>query len=63
MSKELSDAVNIRDKTMADLHTSRLETESVKKQLATTLAELSLRDKQTSSNSIFRKDQVHYEMM
>lgn len=57
MSKELSDAVNIRDKTMADLHTSRLETESVKKQLATTLAELSLRDKQTSSNSIFRKDQ------
>lgn len=57
MSKELSDAVNIRDKTMADLHTSRLETESVKKQLATALAELSLRDKQTSSNSIFRKDQ------
>lgn len=56
MSKELSDAVNIRDKTMADLHTSRLETESVKKQLATALAELSLRDKQTS-NSIFRKDQ------
>lgn len=57
MSKELSDAVNIRDKTMADLHTSRLETESVKKQLATALTELSLRDKQTSSNSIFRKDQ------
>lgn len=57
MSKELSDAVNIRDKTMADLHTSRLETESVKKQLATALAELSLRDKQTSSHSIFRKDQ------
>lgn len=57
MSKELSDAVNIRDKTMADLHTSRLETESVKKQLATALTELSLRDKQTSSHSIFRKDQ------
>ncbi|KAM3928523.1 tax1-binding protein 1 [Leptodactylus fuscus] len=57
MSKELSDAVNIRDKTMADLHTSRLETESVKKQLATALAELSLRDKQTSSNSVVRKEQ------
>lgn len=57
MSKELSDAVNIRDKTMADLHTSRLETESVKKQLATALAELSLWDKQNSSNNISRKDQ------
>ncbi|XP_063778051.1 tax1-binding protein 1 isoform X2 [Pseudophryne corroboree] len=49
MSKELSDAVNVRDKTMSDLHTSRLETECVKKQLATALAELSLRDTQTSS--------------
>ncbi|KAG9476217.1 tax1-binding protein 1 [Eleutherodactylus coqui] len=57
MSKELSDAVNIRDKTMSDLHTSRLENESVKKQLATALAELSLRDRQTSSNSVSRKDQ------
>ncbi|KAM4029044.1 tax1-binding protein 1 [Anomaloglossus baeobatrachus] len=57
MSRELSDAVNIRDKTMADLHTSRLETESVKIQLATALSELSLRDKQSSSNSVSRKDQ------
>lgn len=57
MSKELSDAVNLRDKTMADLHTSRLETESVKKQLAVALAELSLRDRQASSNGILRKDQ------
>ncbi|XP_073534013.1 tax1-binding protein 1 isoform X2 [Phyllobates terribilis] len=57
MSRELSDAVNIRDKTMADLHTSRLETESVKKQLATALSELSLRDRQSSSNSVSRKDQ------
>ncbi|KAG8573076.1 hypothetical protein GDO81_012273 [Engystomops pustulosus] len=57
MSKELSDAVNIRDKTMADLHTSRLETESVKKQLATAMAELTLRDRQTSTTGVSRKDQ------
>ncbi|XP_072268582.1 tax1-binding protein 1 isoform X2 [Pyxicephalus adspersus] len=46
MSRELCDAVTVRDKTMSDLHTSRLETESVKKQLANALAELSLRDSQ-----------------
>uniref|UniRef100_A0A8C5MHI9 UBZ1-type domain-containing protein n=1 Tax=Leptobrachium leishanense TaxID=445787 RepID=A0A8C5MHI9_9ANUR len=40
MSRELSDAVNIRDKTMADLHTARLETECVKKQLSDALAKL-----------------------
>ncbi|XP_044148736.1 tax1-binding protein 1 isoform X2 [Bufo gargarizans] len=57
MSRELSDAVNIRDKTMSDLHTSRLETDSVKKQLAAALAELSLQDRQPSSNSVLRKDQ------
>ncbi|XP_069814842.1 tax1-binding protein 1 [Dendropsophus ebraccatus] len=57
MSRELSDAVNIRDKTMADLHTSRLETESVRKQLANALAELSLRDRQTPSNSVSKKEQ------
>ncbi|XP_040593869.1 tax1-binding protein 1 isoform X2 [Mesocricetus auratus] len=34
LSKELSDAVNVRDKTMAYLHTARLENERVKKQLA-----------------------------
>ncbi|MEJ1279478.1 hypothetical protein NN561_010410 [Cricetulus griseus] len=34
LAKELSDAVNVRDKTMADLHTARLENERVKKQLA-----------------------------
>ncbi|XP_042540864.1 tax1-binding protein 1 isoform X3 [Dipodomys spectabilis] len=42
LSKELSDAVNVRDKTMADLHTARLENEKVKKQLADALAELKL---------------------
>lgn len=42
LTKELSDAVNVRDKTMADLHTARLENERVKKQLADTLAELQL---------------------
>lgn len=40
MSKELSDAVNVRDKTMADLHNARLENEKVKKQLSDALAEL-----------------------
>uniref|UniRef100_A0A9L0J0U3 Tax1 binding protein 1 n=1 Tax=Equus asinus TaxID=9793 RepID=A0A9L0J0U3_EQUAS len=42
LAKELSDAVNVRDKTMADLHTARLENEKVKKQLADTVAELKL---------------------
>ncbi|KAM9078072.1 tax1-binding protein 1 isoform 5-T5 [Megaptera novaeangliae] len=49
LAKELSDAVNVRDKTMADLHTARLENESVKKQLADAVAELKL--------SAVRKDQ------
>ncbi|XP_060104679.1 tax1-binding protein 1 isoform X2 [Heteronotia binoei] len=40
ISKELHDAVNVRDKTMADLHSARLENEKVKKQLADALAEL-----------------------
>ncbi|KAM9165946.1 tax1-binding protein 1 isoform 5-T5 [Pangshura tecta] len=40
MSKELSDTVNVRDKTMADLHSARLENEKLKKQLADTVAEL-----------------------
>ncbi|XP_050011395.1 tax1-binding protein 1 isoform X2 [Alexandromys fortis] len=34
LAKELSDAVNVRDRTMADLHTARLENERVKKQLS-----------------------------
>lgn len=34
LAKELSDAVNVRDRTMADLHTARVENERVKKQLA-----------------------------
>ncbi|XP_025848879.1 tax1-binding protein 1 isoform X3 [Vulpes vulpes] len=42
LAKELSDAVNVRDKTMADLHTARLENEKVKKQLSDALAELKL---------------------
>lgn len=40
MSKELSDAVNVRDKTMADLHSARLENDKLKKQLTDALAEL-----------------------
>ncbi|XP_045144597.1 tax1-binding protein 1 [Echinops telfairi] len=42
LAKELSDAVNVRDKTMADLHTARLENEKVKKQLTDAVAELKL---------------------
>ncbi|XP_062955621.1 tax1-binding protein 1 isoform X1 [Cynocephalus volans] len=42
LAKELSDAVNVRDKMMADLYTARLENEKVKKQLADTVAELKL---------------------
>ncbi|XP_049637969.1 tax1-binding protein 1 [Suncus etruscus] len=42
LAKELSDAVSVRDKTMADLHTARLENEKVKKQLADAVAELKL---------------------
>ena len=49
LAKELSDAVNVQDKTMADLHTARLENERVKKQLADAVAELKL--------SAVRKDQ------
>lgn len=52
LAKELSDAVNVRDKTMADLHTARLENEKVKKQLADALAELKL-------NAV-KKDQVKW---
>ncbi|XP_070585414.1 tax1-binding protein 1 isoform X3 [Erythrolamprus reginae] len=47
MSKELSDAVNVRDKTMADLHSARLENEKLKKQLNDAVAEL----KKTSSEN------------
>ncbi|XP_036982360.2 tax1-binding protein 1 isoform X3 [Artibeus jamaicensis] len=43
LTKELSDAVNVRDKTMADLHTARLENEKVRKQLADAVAELKLK--------------------
>ncbi|XP_006832246.1 PREDICTED: tax1-binding protein 1 isoform X2 [Chrysochloris asiatica] len=42
LAKELSDAVGVRDKTMADLHTARLENEKVKKQLADAVTELKL---------------------
>ncbi|XP_031446015.1 tax1-binding protein 1 isoform X2 [Phasianus colchicus] len=55
MSKELSDAVNVRDKTMADLHSARLENEKLKKQLADALAELkkitALKSEQETSNT------------
>ncbi|XP_063009693.1 tax1-binding protein 1 isoform X3 [Melospiza melodia melodia] len=56
MSKELSDAVNVRDKTMADLHSARLENEKFKKQLAEALAELikitTLKNEQEASNAV-----------
>ncbi|KAM9231982.1 tax1-binding protein 1 isoform 3-T4 [Leptosomus discolor] len=56
MSKELSDAVNVRDKTMADLHSARVENEKLKKQLADTLAELkkitALKNEQETSNTV-----------
>ncbi|NWI57376.1 TAXB1 protein, partial [Calyptomena viridis] len=56
MSKELSDAVNVRDKTMADLHSARLENEKFKKQLAEALAELkkitTLKNGQETSNTV-----------
>ncbi|XP_053553071.1 tax1-binding protein 1 homolog, partial [Bombina bombina] len=51
MSNELSDAVTVRDKTMSDLHTARLETESVKKQLAEAFAQLSLRELQSQKSA------------
>ncbi|XP_029445043.1 tax1-binding protein 1 [Rhinatrema bivittatum] len=46
LTQELSDAVNVRDKTMADLHNARLENENVKKQLADALTELQSRESQ-----------------
>ncbi|XP_009323981.1 PREDICTED: tax1-binding protein 1 isoform X3 [Pygoscelis adeliae] len=56
MSKELSDVVNVRDKTMADLHSARLENEKLKKQLADALAELkkftALKNEQETSNTV-----------
>ncbi|XP_065522018.1 tax1-binding protein 1 isoform X1 [Lathamus discolor] len=56
MSKELSDAVNVRDKTMADLHSARLENEKCKKQLADALAELkkitALKNDEETSNTV-----------
>ncbi|XP_021241194.1 tax1-binding protein 1 isoform X2 [Numida meleagris] len=55
MSKELSDAVNVRDKTMADLHSARLDNDKLKKQLADALAELkkvtALKSEQETSNT------------
>ncbi|OXB60456.1 hypothetical protein ASZ78_001094, partial [Callipepla squamata] len=55
VSKELSDAVNVRDKTIADLHSARLENEKLKKQLADALAELkkitALKNEQEASNA------------
>ncbi|XP_077667468.1 tax1-binding protein 1 isoform X2 [Eretmochelys imbricata] len=56
MSKELSDTVNVRDKTMADLHDARLENEKLKKQLADAVAELKkvtlVRNEQEISNTV-----------
>ncbi|XP_018431772.1 PREDICTED: tax1-binding protein 1 isoform X2 [Nanorana parkeri] len=61
MSRELSDAVTVRDKTMSDLHTSRLETESVKKQLADALSELSIRDTQRQMTTVYVKKEQDTE--
>ncbi|KAM7175760.1 tax1-binding protein 1 isoform 4-T5 [Macrochelys suwanniensis] len=56
MSKELSDTVNVRDKTMADLHSARLENEKLKKQLADAVAELKkvtlVKNEQEISNTV-----------
>ncbi|NXD09015.1 TAXB1 protein, partial [Nothocercus nigrocapillus] len=56
MSKELSDAVNVRDKTMADLHSARLENEKLKKQLADALDEIkkitALKNEQETSSTV-----------
>ncbi|XP_053876049.1 tax1-binding protein 1 isoform X1 [Malaclemys terrapin pileata] len=56
MSKELSDTVNVRDKTMADLHSARLENEKLKKQLADAVAELKkvtlVKNEQEMSNTV-----------
>ncbi|NP_001096136.1 Tax1 binding protein 1 L homeolog [Xenopus laevis] len=58
MSRELSEAVNKRDKTMSDLHAARLDTDSVRQQLADALAQLSIRDEQQQkSNPFVKKDQ------
>ncbi|NXX76295.1 TAXB1 protein, partial [Urocolius indicus] len=55
MSKELSDAVNLQDKTMADLHSARLENEKWKQQLADALVELknvtALKNEQETSST------------
>ncbi|XP_077159797.1 tax1-binding protein 1 isoform X3 [Paroedura picta] len=59
MSKELSDAVNVRDKTMADLHNARLENDRVKKQLADALAELkkiSLANNEQEASNVVEKE-------
>ncbi|XP_025906580.1 tax1-binding protein 1 isoform X4 [Nothoprocta perdicaria] len=56
MSKELSDAVNVRDKTMADLHGARLENEKLRKQLADASDEIkkitALKNEQETSNTV-----------
>lgn len=52
MSRELSDAVNIRDKTMSDLHTARLQTESVKIQLSDALAKLGIQEVQSQKSTV-----------
>ncbi|CAH2282685.1 tax1-binding 1 isoform X1 [Pelobates cultripes] len=62
MSKELSDAVNIRDRTMADLHTARLETECVKKQLADILSQVSARDVQLPKSTVTPAIKVQMKM-
>ncbi|XP_078233363.1 tax1-binding protein 1 isoform X5 [Pogona vitticeps] len=59
MSKELSDTVNARDKTMADLHNARLENEKMKKQLADALSELkkmTLVHKEQEASNVVEKE-------
>ncbi|XP_021569589.1 tax1-binding protein 1 isoform X5 [Carlito syrichta] len=59
LAKELSDAVNVRDRTMADLHTARLENEKVKKQLAEAVAELKLNTMKKDQN---KNDTLEHEL-
>ncbi|XP_078519616.1 tax1-binding protein 1 isoform X7 [Lissotriton helveticus] len=52
MARELSDVVNMRDKTMSDLHIARLENDKVKKQLAEAVAELKSREIQVAKSKL-----------
>ncbi|XP_069067548.1 tax1-binding protein 1 isoform X3 [Pleurodeles waltl] len=52
MARELSDVVNMRDKTMSDLHDARLENDKVKRQLSEAVAELKSREIQAEKSKL-----------